>query len=170
MAHATTLGFGGWPRFLMMSAAFIRVIIRVARSNSLGVGRVGLKQTASESASVAEVDVQLLALLVVSAETAGGWGLGRARLDRLIPTASLAIQLKSCADGPRPVRGCEPLPWVVFPLCARRTQRMCLCCMRGCRERPCAFFYSVCLGAYVTPESPHQVSPLRAAPAGAERA
>ena len=97
MAHATTLGFGGWPRFLMMSAAFIRVIIRVARSNSRGVGRVGLKQTASESASVAEVDVQLLALLVVSAETAGGWGLGRARLDRLIPTASLAIQLKSCA-------------------------------------------------------------------------
>ena len=69
MAHATTLGFGGWPRFLMMSAAFIRVIIRVARSNSLGVGRVGLKQTASESASVAEVDVQLLALLVVSAVT-----------------------------------------------------------------------------------------------------
>ena len=39
MAHATTLSFGSLARFLMMPAAFIRVIIFVARSNSPGVGR-----------------------------------------------------------------------------------------------------------------------------------
>jgi hypothetical protein len=62
MAHATTLGFGGggWPRFLMMPAAFSRAIIRVARFSSFRVGLVGLKNTASESASVAAADVQPL--------------------------------------------------------------------------------------------------------------
>ena len=43
-----------------MPAAFIRPIIFVARSCSLGVGRVGLKQTAFEGESVARPVVQLL--------------------------------------------------------------------------------------------------------------
>ena len=42
---------------------------------------------------MAAADVQPLALLFVAAVTAGGRGLDRARLARLIPAASLAIGL-----------------------------------------------------------------------------
>ena len=90
-AHATTLGFGGGPRFLMMPAAFMRAMTRIARFSSLGLGRVGIGQPASESGPVAAADAQPPALLFVAAVTAGGRGLDRARLERLLPAASLAI-------------------------------------------------------------------------------
>ena len=125
MAHATTLGFGGvgWPRFLMMpaGAAFSRAIIRVARFSSFRVGLVGLKNTASESASVAAADVQPLALLFVSAVTAGGRGLVRARLERVIPHTRRSPSIRfTCRRRPfshalrEDVMCCERLPWVMF--------------------------------------------------------
>ena len=91
MAHATTLGFGGGPRFLMMPAAFMRAMTRIARFRSLGLGRVGIASAASESGPVAAADAQPPALLFVAGVTAGGRGLDRARLERLLPAASLAI-------------------------------------------------------------------------------
>jgi hypothetical protein len=74
----------------MMPAAFMRAMTRTARFSSLGLGRVGIGQPAFESGPVAAADAQPPALLFVSAVTAGGRGLDRARLDRLVPAASPA--------------------------------------------------------------------------------
>jgi hypothetical protein len=75
----------------MMPAAFMRAMTRIARFRSLGLGRVGIGQPASESGPVAAADAQPPTLLFVAAVTAGGRGLDRARLERLLPAASLAI-------------------------------------------------------------------------------
>ena len=99
MVQATTFVLGGWPRWLMMPAAFIRPIIFVARSCSLGVGRVGLKQTAFEGESVARPVVQLLERKLVPAASVGGSRVGRARFERRGPASSLANSFRSCAPG-----------------------------------------------------------------------
>jgi hypothetical protein len=75
----------------MMPAAFMRAMTRIARCSSLGLGRVGIAKPAFESGPVAAADAPPRALLFVAAVTAGGRGLDRARLERLLPAASLAI-------------------------------------------------------------------------------
>ena len=97
MVQATTFVLGGWPRWLMMPATFIRPIIFVARSCSLGVGRVGLKQTAFEGESVARSVVQLLERKLVPAASVGGSRVGRPRFERRGPASSLVMGLLSGA-------------------------------------------------------------------------
>ena len=98
MVQATTFVLGGWPRWLMMPAAFIRPIIFVARSCSLGVGRVGLKQTAFEGESVARPVVQLLERKLVPAASVGGSRVGRPRFERRGPASSPAMAISAGAS------------------------------------------------------------------------